>query len=178
MGLLMLDIKNMLIAAAAGLVIGAGVAGVVAHRYTEARWVAAVEAQKVEAARILQAETEKVLQAERLNGELNNRIEVTHAQAQDEIDRTLADNRRLARQLGGLRDPGRRQGYGGATAGNHPAANAAAAAAESRLSDEAQEFLLGLAADADRAANYALTCQAWAQEVANLNKENPKGDPK
>lgn len=176
----MLDIKNMLIAGAAGLVIGGLLSGVAAHRYTEARWVAAVEAQKVEAARVLQAETEKVLLAERLNSELNNKIEVTHAQAQDEIDKTLANNRRLARQLGGLRDPGRRQGCGGAQAGNHPAANAAAAAAESRLSDSAQEFLFGLAADADRAANYALTCHAWAHEIAVLNatsgKENPKGE--
>lgn len=172
----MLDIKNVLIAAAAGLVIGGGVAGLAAHRYTEARWVAAVEAQKVEAARVLQAETEKVLLAERLNSMLNNKIEVAHAQAQDEIDKTLADNRRLARQLGGLRDPGRRQGCGGAQAGNHPAANAPAAAGESRLSREADEFLLALAADADRAATYALTCQAWAQNIAGLNKKDPQGD--
>lgn len=168
---MLLDLKNMLIAGAAGLLLGAILSGVATHSYVDNQWKALVAVQKEAAARILQEETEKVLKTERINNELNNRLEVTHAEAQDTIDRTLADNRRLAQQLGGLRDPGRRQSCGGASAGNHRTANPPAPAAESRLSAEANEFLLTLAADADRAAEYALTCHAWAKEIAALNND-------
>lgn len=167
---MLLDLKNMLIAGAAGLLLGAIISGIATQNYVDNKWNALVALQKEAAARILQDETEKVLKTERINNELNNRLEVTHAEAQDTIDRTLADNRRLAQQLGGLRDPGRRQSCSRAPAGNNPAANPAASAAESRLSAEANEFLLTLAADADRAAEYALTCHAWAKEMADLSK--------
>ncbi|MBV5305550.1 MAG: hypothetical protein J0652_02530 [Desulfobulbaceae bacterium] len=166
----MIDIKNILIALVAGLVTGSLASGILIYRYEENRWQATISAQKIEAAAVLQEETEKVLAAERRNTELNTTIEVSHVAAQNRIDQTLDDNRRLARKLGGMRDPGRRPGGGCTEAGTHPSSDAAAAAPESRLSGEAEEFLLTLAADADRAAEYAIACHQWATTIIGENK--------
>lgn len=157
------DIKGMLAALAVGLLVGALSSWYLTAEYKDSKWGKAVADQKVAAAKALQAETEKVLDAERKNTELNNNLEKNHAEASRKIDATLADNRRLARELGGLRDPGRRPGCGAAGAETGAAADPAGGSAEGRLSDEASEFLLELAADADRAAEYAQTCRAWAQ---------------
>ena len=166
----MIDIKNILIALVAGLVVGSLAAGILAYRYQENRWQATIAGQKIDAAAVLQAETERVLAAERRNTELNTTIEVNHVAAQNRIDQTLADNRRLARKLGGLRDPGRRPGGGCTETGSHHSRDAAAAAPESRLSGEAEEFLFTLAADADRAAEYAIACHQWATTISGENK--------
>ncbi len=168
---MMLDIKNELIALAAGILLGGILAALGTYRYEEATWKELIAIQKVEAAKMLQEETEKAIATERKNEELNNKVEKTHAEAQDTIDRTLADNRRLARQLRGLRDPGRRQDCSGTESGNSLAANPAASAAGSQLSSEASEFLLEFAADADRVAEYALTCHAWVQEMAAVHNK-------
>lgn len=123
----------------------------------------AIEAQKAGAATQLAKATEMARNQERQNELIKTKAEVEHAKARDQIERTLADNRRLARKLGGLRDPGSRTGgdfpvSGTETAsGIHPACPTG-----SRLSAEAEEFLLEFAAAADRAADYAHTCHDWA----------------
>lgn len=164
------DIRTAFIALAVGLCVGALGSWYLTAEYKDAKWGKAVADQKVAAAAELQAETEKVLAAERKNTELNNQLEKNHAEANRKIDATLADNRRLARELGGLRDPGRRPSCGGAQAGAGPAADPAGGSAGTELSDEATEFLLELTAEADRAAEYAQTCHAWAQGAAGLKK--------
>lgn len=135
----------------------------------------AIEKQKTAAAKTLAEETEKVRKLERDNDKIRNQAEVDHAKSRDQIERALADNRLLARQLGGLRDPGRRPG------GNKPlcrdakaSSDLAATAAESRLSEagegllspEASDFILEIAAEADRAADYARVCHDWAMRVS------------
>lgn len=133
----------------------------------------AIEAQKAEAAQKLATETAKSRKIEKDNDRIRIEAEVKHAKARDQIERTLADNRRLARQLGGLRDPGRKgsdcpmpgstkatgNGDAGTTEGR------LSEASEGLLSDEASEFILEFAAEADRAAEYALTCHDWAVNV-------------
>lgn len=164
------DIKTALIALAIGLCVGALGSWYLTAEYKDAKWGKAVADQKVEAGKTLQAETEKVLAAERKNTELNNQLEKNHADASKKIDSALADNRRLSRELGGLRDPGRRPSCGGAQTGADPAADPAGAATSGQLSAEASDFLLEFAADADRVAEYAQTCYSWAQGAKGGSK--------
>ena len=162
------SLKTTLIALAVGLCVGALGSWYLTAEYKDAKWGKAVEQQKKEAAETLQAETEKVLAAERKNTELNNQLEKTHAEQSRKISIALADNRRLARELGGLRDPGRRASCGGSQAGVELASDPAVSSAGSELSAEASDFLLEFAADADRASEYAQTCYSWAQGAAKL----------
>jgi hypothetical protein len=164
------DIKTALIALAVGLLVGALGSWYLTAEYKDAKWGKAVADQKVEAGKILQAETNKVLAADRKATELNNQLEKNHADASKKIDSTLADNRRLSRELGGLRDPGRRPSCGGTQAGGNAPADAAGSASTGQLSAEASDFLLEFAADADRVAEYAQTCYSWAQGAAGLRK--------
>lgn len=129
-------------------------------RYKDARWQAVLaERESTAAARFAEA-TAQTIAAERASRELADKLEEEHAKYQDQHDRLLAENRRLARELGGMRDPGARACSGAvsqATASGQPQD----AAACGRLSDEATEFLLAFARDADRAAAYAKTCHEW-----------------
>jgi hypothetical protein len=135
----------------------------------------AIEKQKAEAAQALAMETAKARKIEKDNDRIRIEAEVKHAKARDQIERTLADNRRLARQLGGLRDPGRKGSDCPLPGSAEATSNGDAGTSEGRLSGEsagllspeASDFILELAADADRAAQYARTCHEWA---VNLNK--------
>jgi hypothetical protein len=122
----------------------------------------AIEAQKAEAAQALAMETAKARKIEKDNDRIRIEAEVKHAKARDQIERTLADNRRLARQLGGLRDPGRKGSDCPLPGSAEATSNGDAEATAGRLSDEAESFLLEFAAEADRAAEYARTCHEWA----------------
>lgn len=135
--------------------------------YKDATWTAAIEKQKVEAAAQLQIATEDVLKKERAATQRNINLEIENGKANVKINTILSNNRKLARELGGLRDPGRRPSCINAMPADNPAGVSADPAAEGRLSDQASEFLLGFAAEADRAAEYALTCHVWA------NPESP-----
>lgn len=130
--------------------------------YKDAVWGEAIAKQKVAAAAELQTATDDVLKKERAAAQRNITLEKEHAQAKRKIDNVLTDNRRLARELGGLRDPGRRSSCGDAVPADSSAGRAPDSAAEGRLSEAATEFLLGFAADADRAAEYASACFRWA----------------
>lgn len=162
------DIKTALIALAIGLCVGALGSWYLTAAYKDSKWGKAVADQKVEAAAELQTETERALAAERKNTELNNNLEKHHAEANRTIETALADNRRLARELGGLRDPGRRPSCSSPQGGIIPPADTAAGTAGTELSAEASEFLLELTAEADRAAEYARTCHDWAQGAVKL----------
>lgn len=162
----MLELKNYALAAVAGLLIGVVASWWLTADYKDASWRATIETQKVEAARQLQVATEKAVQTERDNQRLANQIEAQHAQTTKQLDAALADNRRIARELGGLRDPGRRPS-GGCAVPSDPNATGVAAAgtAEGRLSDEASEVLLEFARQADAAAQYAATCHQWIKQL-------------
>lgn len=150
----------------AGLAIGSLSTWYLTAGYKDAKWGKAVDDQKIEAAATLQAETEKVLATERKNTELNNKLEMANVTANQKINAALANNRRLALRLGGLRDPGHRPGCGGPTPGIQSPGFNSATPTGGELSAEATEFLLEFAADADRAAEYAKICHGWAVGIS------------
>ena len=162
----MLDIKMTLLAAILGLGVGALGSWYLTAKYKDASWTASIEKQKVKAAEQLQAATDRAISAERRQNELATQLEVKHVESERELDKALSDNRRLARELGGLRDPGRRPSCGNTL----PSASTTASQPDSgstgaELSAEASEFLLEFARDADRAAQYAKTCNAWIKQL-------------
>jgi len=119
-----------------------------------------MEKERVAAAEALVQETAKVLAAEQRATTQRNELEVENARINRRVEETLANNRRLVRELGGMRDPGRSE-EACATLSGAPG-RVAGGTAGARLSEAAEEFLLELAADADRAAAYAQTCHQWA----------------
>ena len=162
----MIDIRTTAIAAGIALLIGATSAWWLTAEYKDNKWMAQIEAQKVEAARQLQEATQKVIETERKHNAIATQLEIQNAEKQTSLDRALADNRRLSVQLGGLRDPGRRQSCSGtlptaAGTTQQPSPQAS----DGRLSAEATEFLLEFAREADRAAQYANSCYDWIQQV-------------
>lgn len=167
------SLQSAAIAFGAGMVLSVPLTWYITAEYKDARYTAAIERQKSESATVLQHETEKVLAAERQVAKFKDELELQHAKSIEQVNEILADNKRLAGRLGGLRDPGRRPGCGGALpataqpAAVDPAAPAAGrlpGASEGLLSAEASRFILDLAADADRAAIYAQTCHDWAMK--------------
>ena len=122
-------------------------------------------------AKLLADETAKVTAANAQKRELAEQLEITHVRAQNEVDKLLAENRRLSADNRGLRDPGRRPacrqdavpGTTAATGGVEDGTTATdlSTSVEGLLSPEASEFLIEMAADADRAAQYAVTCHKW-----------------
>lgn len=163
---MMFDIRNTLIAAGIAFAVGALGSWYVTAEYKNNKFDALIAKQKIEAAAMLQAATEKAIETERRNRDLATRLEKTHAENRTKLDQALADNRRLSRELGGLRDPGYRQG-GNCTVptGTDGTGIAIVAPAPGRLSAEASEFLLDFARDADRAAEYAATCHEWIKAI-------------
>lgn len=161
-----MNLQNQILAAIATFIFGAFASWWVTSDYYQARYDAAVARQKAEAVAVLQEATERAIAAERLNNKLAQTLEVSHAQNRQKLDAALSDNRRLARELGGLRDPGYREG-GNCTVPTTPAGSGIAIRqpATGRLSAEASEFLLELARDADRVAQYASTCSAWIKQL-------------
>lgn len=103
------------------------------------------------------------LNTERDLTKLNQHLETSHASANQKIHQLYVDNRRLAQQLGGLRDPASANWR--TLPKTDTTCQCAGAAREGRLSDQATQFLLELARDADSAAEYANTCHQWAVGV-------------
>lgn len=119
-----------------------------------------------EASAALQAATERAMIAERQNADMANNLEVQNAKNRKRLDAVLADNRRLARELGGLRDPYATASGCAMPTSAEPTGSAAYGTATGRLSDEASHFLLEFARDADQAAEYAATCYQWIDGLA------------
>jgi len=160
------DLRTAIIALAIGLGVGAVGSWYLTAEYKDASWTASIEKQKVKAAEQLQSATDRAISAERRQNELATQLEVKHVESERELDKALSTNRRLARELGGLRDPGRRPSCGGSMPTNSTTSSQPeGGAAGTELSAEASEFLLEFARDADRAAQYALTCSAWIKQL-------------
>lgn len=163
----MLNAKSMALTIITSLAIGALASWYLTAEYKDNKWEAAIGKQKVEAADKLQAATQRAIEAERRQNELADQLEVKHVESQQELDRVLADNRRLARELGGLRDPGRRPSCGGTVpSGSTTAGQPEGGTTGTELSAEASEFLLEFAREADRAAQYAKTCYDWTRQLS------------
>lgn len=125
-------------------------------------WEAVVAKQQAEAASLLAEKTAEVLKKERLLQDLSDEIEKDHQAHADEIAAKSTDLSRLAGELDRLRDDARR-GAGRCGPGEQssaPAGKPTARAAAPELPGSYSE-LARIAADADRAAEYARTCHAW-----------------
>jgi hypothetical protein len=162
----MLDLKLILIAAGAAFAVGSGASWWITADYKESKYKAILAQIQVEALQAVQASAERALAAERAHNEIASTLEVQHVEYQQNLNQVRLDNQRLADELGGLRDPHSSAASGGSVS---PAAAAPAGIKEcapsARLSVEATRFLLEFAAQADRAAAYAKTCQQWIAEV-------------
>ena len=114
-----------------------------------------------DSAKLLADETAKVTAANEKARELAQTLEIEHAQAQETIDATLAENRRLAAARK-LRDPGARSACKNAVPGTTSTSGGIVAETTGgELSAILTEFLNDQAYLADRAANYAQTCYGW-----------------
>lgn len=139
--------------------------------YHQAKQSALAASMRASAAEELRLATDRAIAAERKNNELATGLEGKHAQTRQQLDQALADNRRLVRELGGLRDPGARpDSCGPMPTPSSGTGLAVRPAATGRLSDEASDFLLEFARDADRAAEYAATCHAWVKALDQKEK--------
>ena len=136
--------------------------------YKDNKWRATVGAQKIEAAGVLNDALERArLGGTTIQRDCNTNRGWNMKKQGRSWKKALADNRRLSRELGGLRDPGRRASCPDPVpTGSSTTSDVAGSPADSRLSDEASSFLLEFAADADRAARYALSCYNWVRLVS------------
>ena len=158
------SMPTIILALVAALALGAGSAWKLTADAKDDHYAAIMESQRANAEVALRTAQGKALDIERKHNELARDLEVAHEDSRTEKDRILADNRRLARELGGLRDPGKRPACRAAvpaTAG--PTVAAADDPADGRLSDEASGFLLDFARECDRAADYAGTAHRWVR---------------
>lgn len=140
--------------------------------YKDAIWQEKFSTYQKDLAEMHQRNLNEVLNKEREAKEIAAKIEVKYHETTDQIKTLRNTNARLARELGGLRDPGKSNttsGVGmsqGATSGNtfDPSTS-------SQLSREASQFLLDFAEDADRAAAYANACYEWVNREKLENSQ-------
>lgn len=162
----MLSIRNVILGAVVASIAGAIAGWWITDDILTSKHEAQIQRMRLEAADALQAATERAIQAEREGIALALKLEVQNAENRKRLDGVLADNRRLSRELGGLRDPFAIAPRDCPMPAPSPGTGLVATApAPGRLSNEASEFLLEFARDADRAAEYANTCHRWIEEV-------------
>lgn len=162
----MLSIRNVILGAVVASIVGAIAGWWITDDILTSKHEAQIQRMRLDAADALQAATERAIQAEREGISLALKLEVQNAENRKRLDGVLADNRRLSRELGGLRDPFAIAPGGCTMPAPSPGTGLVATApAPGRLSNEASEFLLEFARDADRAAEYANTCHRWIEEV-------------
>lgn len=149
----------------ASLATGAFAGWWLTHDSLTAKHQAHVSALRSQAADDLRQATDRAFELERQHNALANKLEVANAQNRKKLDSVLAENRRLARDLGGLRDPYSLASGCTLSAKPDTASGLAPTPAPGRLSNEASEFLLDFAREADRAAEYAATCYDWVKRL-------------
>jgi len=133
-----------------------------------ARHESEIQSIRAAAAEQYASATQRAVEVERAHAQLATQLEVQHEKATRQLAAIRADNRRLARELGGLRDPFAAASTCPVPTDSDSAVDSAAAATVGRLSDEASQFLLEFAYDADRAAEYASTCHQWVKKLKEL----------
>ena len=157
--------------AAVAVASGAAAWWLTREHYIEER-IAYITSQRAAEVELIRRHAEEVLALQARNHDAAARLDAQHAKHQSELDKALADNRDLARKLGGLRDPGRRPTSScPVPAATNAASQPAADPAAGRLSDEASEFLLAFSRAADEAAAYARTCHAWVKTLDDRSQK-------
>ena len=135
--------------------------------FLDARHESEIQSIRAAAAEQYAAATQRAVEVERAHAELATKLEVQHEANRTRLAALRADNRRLSAELGGLRDPFAAPACPVSTAPGGTV-DPAATAAVGRLSDEASQFLLEFAYDADRAAEYANTCYKWVKQLKGM----------
>lgn len=152
-----------------GLIGGASCAWYWTASYKDASWSASIDKLNIQAEQTLREEIEKVHKIEKDQAVKIEAMEAAHESQLQEIERAKVANRTLATQLGGLRDPGRRpRSQGTVPCPANGSRESTDESASARLSEEASAFLLEFAHEADRAALYAVQCQAFIGELGLL----------
>lgn len=153
--------------ASISFLLGASISFYFTANYKDSVWLGVLNEQKIEAARILQEETENVIRQEREQNEIKTRLEIAHVESQKKLDNILVINRNISNSIGGLRDPGAsREGCKSSLPATIKSARPSSNTTTSnRLSNAASEFLLEYARQADRSAEYAKVCHAWALSI-------------
>lgn len=165
------NIQAILVAIGVSLALGAVSAWKITASFKDSHYTAIIESQRANAERALREANDRAIKIEREHKALADKLELSHAERSKEKDRMLADNRRLASELGGLRDPGKRPACRAAVPANSgpavaatddPAGGELSSESAGLLSPEASEFILELARECDAAADYARTAHDWA----------------
>lgn len=131
-------------------------------KYKDGVWRAEIEQLKAEYANARAEELEALNTALMETMIQADEIERKHYEAEKQIKNLSTANRRLAAELGGLRDPGKNSSCGAGTSGDSQNETASG-----RLSEAASGFLLDFAERADEAAIYAMTCYEWINRNRN-----------
>lgn len=162
--MLLTNLKLGLVGFGIGVAVATAATWTLVSKYQTAKYEAKIGKANEQAAEELKKAVDRAMEIERSYNALATEIEVQHATYQQELDQVLIDNRRLATELGGLRDPGRQiNRCHSVPTDPEPTIHIADDSAPAFLSAEATEFLLEFAREADRAAEYAQTCQKWVQ---------------
>ena len=149
-----------------GLVLGSLGSWKVTSSYKDTKYQNIILSKENESAKRFEEASEKSLEIERNHTSLAQDLEIKNVEANKLLDEALAKNRSLARKLGGLRDPFAKSSSScSVSPSTGTPSNPDDGATTGRLSDEASEFLLEFAREADEAANYATTCHNWAKEL-------------
>jgi len=159
--------KLPLITGLGALLIGAAASWWVTSDALSAKHKAEIQSIRAAAAEQYASATQRAVEVERDHAQLATQLEVQHEKATRQLAAIRADNRRLARELGGLRDPFAAPACPVST-DTGGTVDSAATATVGRLSDEASQFLLEFAYDADRAAEYANTCYKWVKQLKGM----------
>lgn len=149
-----------------GVVLGSIGSWKVTSSYKDTKYQNIILSKEKLAAERLSEAAERVAEVERNHAALAQDLEIKNVEANKLLDEALVKNRRLAHELGGLRDPFAKSSSSCSVSQNTGTpSNPDDGATTGRLSDEASEFLLEFAREADEAANYATTCHNWAKEL-------------
>lgn len=163
---MILNLKWILITGLTAFSLGATSSWYLTATYKESIYDAKISKANEKSSEELAKALTKAITAERSYNELATKVEVQHAEDKKELDRILVDNQRLARELGGLRDPGRKASCRPTVpADTSTTVSTVDQTSDANLSAEATEFLLEFAREADRAAEYAKTCHDWVQPL-------------
>lgn len=161
----MIDLKLIAICVGASFSIGALSSWWLTADYKEAKYTAAISQMKLEAASALHDATLKAMEVAQENSRLANELEVVNAQHRKKLDETLADNRRLVSELGGLYDGNAATSNCPLPSGANAPSNPPATASGAKLSNQLAELLLSESRRADEAAAYARTCYEWVKKI-------------
>lgn len=161
----MIDLKLIAICVGASFSIGAFSSWWITADYKEAKYTAAISQMKIDAASALHDATVKAMEVAQENSRLANELEVVNAQHRKKLDETLADNRKLAAELGGLYDRNSTTGSCPMPPASNATSNAAIATTGAKLSNQLAELLLSESRRADEAAAYARTCYEWVKKL-------------